>query len=54
MLSGKKTYLVAALVAVATFAQLAGLIDAETFQVVMGLLASLGLYTVRDAIKKLE
>lgn len=53
-LSGKKTYLVAGLIAVATFAQLAGWITENEFQTFVGFLGALGLYTLRDGIRKLE
>ena len=53
-LSGKKTFIVAGIVAGVTFAQMVGWISAEAYQGLLGLLAAAGLYTVRDAIRKLE
>lgn len=54
LLSGNKTYIVAAVVAIATFAKMVGWITAEEFISLTGFLAAIGLYTVRQAIKKLE
>jgi hypothetical protein len=54
VLSGKKTYIVAAVIALATYAELVGWIDQKTFEALIGFLGAIGLYTVREAIKKLE
>lgn len=49
-LKGKKTILVSVGIAALQAAYAAGRIDPATYQAIMGLLAALGLYTVRDAI----
>lgn len=53
-LEGNKTYIVAALIAIGTFAKLVGWISEEEFQGFLGILGALGLYTLRSAVKKLE
>lgn len=50
-LKGKKSYLVAAAVAVATFAHHAGLIDTQTYQLIVGLLGAGAVATLRAGIK---
>ncbi len=52
-IDGYKTYIVAGIVAVVTFSQMVGWLDADAYKTIIGLLAALGLYTVRDAISKL-
>lgn len=51
-LDGYKTYIVAALVAIVTGLDLAGVIDPEMTAKIYGGLAALGLYTVREGITK--
>ena len=51
---GRKTYIVAGFVAAATFAKMVGWITESEFQVFAGFLATAGLMTVRDAIRKTE
>jgi hypothetical protein len=53
-LEGKKTYIVAGLVAVATVLQAFKVITTEQFEAVVGLLAAFGLYSVRSSISKIE
>lgn len=53
-ISGYKTYIVAGIIAAVTFGKIVGWIDEGAFQAIMGILAALGLYTVRSAISKLE
>lgn len=50
----KKTYLVAILAAALTGLKYAGLIDDATYQLLMGLLGSGAVATVRAAISKVE
>ena len=51
-LEGKKTYLTAALAALASFALGMGWLNQEQYQVVLGLLASLGLAALRAGVTK--
>lgn len=53
-LSGKKTYIIAGLLAVITFAKVMGWLSNEQTEVIYGFLAALGIYSVRSAISKLE
>jgi hypothetical protein len=53
-LEGKKTYIVAGLVAVATVLQAFKVITQGQFEAVVGLLAAFGLYTVRSSLAKIE
>jgi len=53
LLEGKKTFLVAGLVAAFTFAKMVGWITVGEFEAIMGFMGALGLYTLRDAISKL-
>ena len=53
-LEGKKTYIAAALVAVATILEAFKVITEAQFQAVVGLLAAFGLYAIKSAITKLE
>lgn len=50
MLQGYKTYLAAVLIALATFGKVLGWIDQSTYDAILALLASLGLYGLRSAI----
>jgi hypothetical protein len=52
-LEGKKTFIVSGLVAVATITEMFEVITAEQFGAILGLLGAFGLYSVRDAIKRL-
>jgi hypothetical protein len=52
MLNGKKTYITAAVVGLASFALAMGWLDREQYQVIVGLLASLGLATLRSGVAK--
>ncbi len=49
---GKKTYIVAAAVALAVFAHSLGWIDDNTFQVILGLLGAGGLAALRAGVTK--
>ena len=51
MFSGYKTYLVAALAGLLTAAKTLGYIDEQMYQTILGFLASVGLATLRNAIK---
>ena len=53
-LNGKKTYIVAGIVAAIVFAQVVGWVNPDQVEIIYGVLAAIGLYAVRDAIKKLE
>lgn len=53
-LSGKKTYIIAAICAALTFARIVGWISSSELETLIALFGSLGLVTIRDAIKKLE
>ena len=48
---GKRTYLVAVAIALATFAHNAGLIDVNTYQLIVGLLGAGAVATLRAGIK---
>jgi hypothetical protein len=50
MLEGKKTYLVAMAIAVATYVKATGYISEPTFQLIVGLLGAGGLVTLRSSI----
>jgi hypothetical protein len=52
MFSGMKTYLTAALLALATFARAAGWLDDQTYAAIQGLLAALGLAALRAGVSK--
>ena len=54
LLNGNKTYIVAGLVALGTFARAVNWITEEQFQAIVGFLSAIGLYTIRSAVKKLE
>jgi hypothetical protein len=49
-LEGKKTYITAAVLALASFALAMGWLTREQYQVIVGLLASLGLAALRSGI----
>lgn len=50
-LKGKKTYLVAAAVAVLSVLHTSGTIDTELYNTLVGILSGLGLATLRAAVK---
>ena len=52
MLDGKKTYLTAAVLGLASFSLAMGWIDKEQYQVIVGLLGSLGLAALRSGVDK--
>ncbi len=52
MLTGKKTYITAAIMALATFARTMGWVDANQYEVIVGLAASLGLAALRAGMAK--
>ncbi|MHB9072432.1 MAG: hypothetical protein ACYC6G_02785 [Desulfobaccales bacterium] len=52
MLDGKKTYITAAVLGLASFALAMGWIDKEQYQVIVGLLGSLGLAALRSGVDK--
>ena len=51
-LDGKKTYITAVVAALASFAMAMGWLSTEQYQVILGLLASLGLAALRSGIEK--
>lgn len=52
MLSGYRTYIIAALIGIATVAHQIGYIDAVTYQTILGILGAGGLATLRSSISK--
>ena len=52
MLDGKKTYITAMVLGLASFALAMGWLDKEQYQVIVGLLGSLGLATLRSGVTK--
>lgn len=50
LLKGKKTYLVAASMAIMVFLQQSNIIDAETAKMIYGILGALGLGTLRSGV----
>lgn len=52
MLAGKKTYITAALLALATFARSLGWIEPSQYDVIMGLAGALGLAALRAGVAK--
>jgi len=53
-LPGHKTYIVALLVVLAGIAKVQDVIDEQTFQIVVAILAGSGIASLRAAVKKLE
>lgn len=53
-LEGKKTYIVAGLIAIATVLKTFSIITEEQLGAIVGLLAAFGLYSIRKAVEKLE
>ena len=51
-LDGKKTYITAVVAALASFATAMGWLSKEQYQVILGLLGSLGLAALRSGIEK--
>ena len=51
-LDGKKTYITAVAAALASFAMAMGWLSKEQYQVILGLLGSLGLAALRSGIEK--
>jgi hypothetical protein len=51
-LDGKKTYITAAVAALASFALAMGWLSQEQYQVILGLLGSLGLAALRSGVTK--
>jgi hypothetical protein len=52
MLDGKKTYITAAVLGLASFALAMGWLDKEQYQVIVGLMGSLGLAALRSGVTK--
>jgi hypothetical protein len=52
MLTGKKTYITAGLLALATFAWSLGFIDKSQYDMIMGLAGALGLAALRAGVAK--
>jgi hypothetical protein len=52
MLSGKKTYISAALLALATFARSVGWIDQSQYDLILGLAGAMGLAALRAGVAK--
>lgn len=53
MLTGKKTYITAALLSLAAFARGAGWLSQEQYDLIVGLVGSLGLAALRAGIAKM-
>jgi hypothetical protein len=53
-LEGKKSYILAGVIAIATFAKLVGWISDSEFQTLIGFLGAGSIVTIRSAISKLE
>ena len=51
-LDGRKTYITAVVVALASFAMAMGWLSKEQYQVILGLLGSLGLAALRSGVAK--
>jgi hypothetical protein len=51
-LEGKKTYITAVVLALGSFAMAMGWLSQEQYQVIVGLLASLGLAALRSGVAK--
>jgi hypothetical protein len=51
-LEGKKTYITAVVLGLASFAMAMGWLDKEQYQVIVGLLGSLGLAALRSGVGK--
>jgi predicted phage tail protein len=51
-LKGKKTYITAVVLALGSFAMAMGWLSQEQYQVIVGLLASLGLAALRSGVAK--
>ena len=51
-LEGKKTYITAAVLALASFALAMGWLNKEQYQVIVGLLGSLGLAALRSGVAR--
>ena len=54
VIDGKKTYIIAGVCAALTFAKVIGWISASELETLIGIFGSIGLITIRDAIRKLE
>ncbi|MHB8067432.1 MAG: hypothetical protein ACYDIC_05985 [Desulfobaccales bacterium] len=52
MLSGKKTYISAALLALATFARSIGWIEQSQYDMIMGMAGAMGLAALRAGVAK--
>jgi len=50
MLAGKKTYIMAALMALGVFARGLGWLEQEQFEIIMGLAGSMGLAALRSGV----
>ena len=53
-IDGKKTYIVAGVVAALTFAKMVGWITGSELESLLGIFGAMGLITLRDAVRKLE
>ncbi len=52
MLSGKKTYITAVILALGVLARAMGWLTEEQYEIIMGLMGSLGLATLRAGVAK--
>jgi hypothetical protein len=52
MLEGKKTYLTALVLGLAAFARALGWLDQQQYEILLGLLGSLGLAALRAGVNK--
>jgi len=50
MLQGKRTYIIALVLALATFARTMGWLDSQQYELVLGLAGSMGLAALRAAV----
>lgn len=53
-IQGKKTYIVAACIALIVYCKIAGAIDGSTYETLMGLFGGAGLVTMRLGIQKAQ
>lgn len=52
MLEGKKTYFTALLLGLATFARAMGWLEQNQYEIILGLMGSMGLAALRSAVTK--
>jgi hypothetical protein len=52
MMEGKKTYFTALLLGLATFARAVGYLEQSQYEIILGLMGSMGLAALRSAVSK--